>query len=287
MKKKINIALIAVNILLILMYFYVSQKIFLGAYVTYFFWGISLYVFTSSGIMLANNSQNKFMHWANTVLTLISVVWFFLYMPPYTPEKAIEHLKESNEFDSSYTFCIDENNPIDDGAVGGTFVRSAYNIVAEGSERFNVKFNPASGKFNVSTDADSISKSMITIPGEGFYTIDEEFKALLSESNNSYHGLLALLKDYSQKWQSKLDYCYNTLYNLLSGDTRILLEEDQKKWKEESTERRMKLMNLYSSEFGDGYKLDILRAEALCRDIRERALYLNDILSKFSVDDSI
>lgn len=287
MKRKINLALIVLNLLLILVYLYVSQKVFLGAYVTYFFWGISLYVFTSSGIMLTNYNQGKFMHWANMVLTVISVVWFIIYMPSYTPEKAMEVLRESNEFDESYSFYIDENAPIEEGAVDGTFVRSAYNIIAAGKEKFNVKFNPASGNFNVETDADSISKSIITIPGDGYYTIDEEFKAELSESKNSYHEILALLKDYSQKWKSKLDYCYKTLYNLLGEEGKIVLSDDQKKWEEDLKEQRIRLVNLYSSEFGEGYKLDILREEAECRAIRERALYLNDILSKFSVDETI
>lgn len=287
MKKSLNIILAAVNVLLILIYMYVSRKIFLGVYISYLFWGISLYVLTSSCILLTNNKKAKIMQGMNVLLTVVSIAWFIIYMPVYTPSEAIDVLKASNEFDYTYSFYINESDPVDIGAINSYFVKSAYNIIAEGKEKFNVKFNPVSGKFSVETDADSVSKSIISLPGDGYYTIDEEFMAKLENAGSSYHEIFIILKDYMEKWQSKLDYCYNTLYNLLGDEAKESLKEDQSKWESTNSEQLLFEESIYFSEFGEGHKLDILKFESRCRLVRERAIFLNNMLSKFKVDSAL
>ncbi len=275
MKKIIGIPLIIINILFIISAMLTEKIVFLSIYRTSLFWGVSLYALTASIIILINSRRFPVFMWVNILLTIMAILWFFIYMPNYTPDKAIEKIENDPIF-SDYTFITDHTSPIVKSNIS-TFVKGSYKFTDKDNYDISVVFNPMSGEYHTSF----AHESKVYLPTDLITTIDRSFEEEynLNVDKDNYTKINILLK-YKKIWLNEVNDTYNKLLALLSDDNKILLINDQKSWTDNYVTENTLVNSILADRYKEETNLDLYDIEYSLYNARTRALKLKRIYER-------
>ena len=182
MEKRACAALAAINFLLIAFNIIFISSLYMGAYKTFLFWGINLYVFTSSILMVINKKESVGFIALNIALTLISFIWLIVYMPKFTPNNAVKYILAQKEFAGAKEVYLDASNPLNNDRAS-FFIKNGYNIIVDYGEnnKERISFNPRSGKYKIASEATINSSQFSDFAGNANF--DQEFLDEVKSSN--------------------------------------------------------------------------------------------------------
>lgn len=256
----------------------VEKYIFLGVYKTALFWGVSLYSLTATTIIMINTRKFPVFIWVNVLLTVIAIMWFFIYMPKYTPEKALLKLKSEQQIYVDLNLVSDPVTPVVKSNIT-SFVKGSYRFIGKDNYDCAVVFNPYTGEYYDSYSQDSD----IILPSSTITEIDRAFEDEynLIADNDSYAKILVLSK-YKKIWFKEANDIYNKLLSVLKDDNKILLINDQKAWTEKYESENNLSTSILSERYTSGNNLDLYELENSMYYARARAQKLKRIYDRIN-----
>ncbi len=277
MKKLVCIPLIIINFVFIFAAILTERYVYPGIYKTTLFWGISLYALVCSCIILINERDFPVMMWINTAITIIAIVWFFLYLPKYSKTEALNIISTDGRY-QEYSMIADPVKPVESTNISN-FIKGSYRFIASNNPGISIVFNPVSGKYDLSysNDADVIPPSKNTSPLD--ISFEEEYN--LIADNDNYKKFELLLK-YKNRWLSELEKNYNKLYNVLTDENKALFNNEMKKWRDSYESEKTFDSSVFSQRYADSVNIDMYILENSMYQIRDKALELLRIYDKIN-----
>ena len=282
MRRRACAALAVINFLLIAVNIIVIPVVYNGVYKTFLFWGINLYVATSSILMIINRKEPRSFIWLNAVLTIISFAWLIMYLPKFTPQNAVNYISSREEFRSAKDIYIDSSNPVNPDIRGSLFVKGGYNVIADygSSKKVFLSFNPVSGSYKTTEDNERISSSLMLFDNtfEKEYEFEEKYKLVKDDFNK----LKSLLIEYRNDKSGEVRLYYNQLLRILNGKEKEKLINDQSEWLRYVYEHKTRVGEIYSGENNLMFNDDIMELENECCQYKARAQILEYMYNRIS-----
>ena len=281
MKRRACVLLTVVNILLIAINIIVIPYIYKGVYKTHVFWGINLYVATSTVLMLINKGEKMSFVILNSVLTALSFIWLILYMPKFTPAGAVKYLSSLDEFKSAKVYQ-DASNPVNSERAS-FFIKGKYNIIVERDpdNKEHISFNPRSGAYKA-LKSTGIKSTLVSDFFE-YAEFDQDFLDRLNAATGDSNKIRSLLMEYRNKYAEEMVKYYNLIMELFNEEEKEAFRQDQAEWRSYLLSHKNFIEDYYSNKDGGIYISDIPALESECYQYKSRASSLKYMYNKLSV----